>query len=101
MQPIRVSTNVEFESAGISEKHLRAFCFPAPDGGSWPAEPLLFSVESRAELAENDGPDYPYSAYADIYYDDNSILSERYLCFAPGTHDWQRLEMYLRPRLPV
>jgi lysophospholipase L1-like esterase len=97
MEEITVPTVVEFVSAGLNHKHLRAFVFPV----DLPALPLQFSVESRAELGDGDGPDYQYSAYVDIYYADDSVLSETYLCFAPGRHDWQRLEMYLRPRLPI
>ena len=97
MEEINVPTVVEFASAGINHKHLRAFVLPV----DWPACPLRFSVESRAQLGDGDGPDYQYSAYVDIYYADGSVQSETYLCFDPGRHDWQRLEMYLRPRLPI
>ncbi|MFB3892533.1 MAG: hypothetical protein ACE15C_10980 [Phycisphaerae bacterium] len=104
MDGIAVPTVVEFESSGINDKHLRAFCYPAMEG-DWPAEPLMFSVESRAELADDDGPDYQYSAYLDVHYEDGSTLSDTYLCFAPGRQDHPpdgrilRLSRALRHRL--
>jgi hypothetical protein len=96
MKSLEASTQVEFASQDINEKHLRTFVFP----GDRPAVPLLFSVEARAEeLPPWDGPDYQFSAYPSLYFADGTCLQDRFLCFSPGTHDWERQELYLRPRL--
>ncbi len=98
MLPIEIPVAVAFESHDINEKHLRSFVFP----GEFRAVPMTISAESRCSgVPDWDGPDYQYSAYATLFYDDGSQFYHTYLDFDPGDHDWQRLTRYIRPRLPA
>lgn len=98
MLPIEIPQPVAFESQDINEKHLRSFVFE----GEFPAVPLTISAESRCQGVPGwDGPDYQYSAYATLFYDDGSTFCYNFLDFDPGDHGWQRLTRYIRPRLPA
>jgi len=95
---INIPHTIEFASPDINQKHTISHVFLGP----FPATPLRLTCESKAEgIPDWDGPDDQYCVYATIFYEDGSSLFHTHLCFAPGTHDWEKKECYIRPRIGV
>ncbi len=62
--------------------------------------PLYFSAWSKASDVTGQA-NADYSLYLDVLYTDGTNLFGQALEFAPGTHDWQLREGFIRPEKPV
>ena len=98
MSIVRIPDVVRFESKDIRRKHVESVVV-LKDA---PAVPMIFSAESRAKgIPPRDGPDCQYMVYTQCFMTDGSEFAYTYLDFSPGTHGWERVECWCRPRLPI
>jgi acyl-CoA thioesterase-1 len=89
---------MRFESKDIFQKHVRSVVVVKDVG----AVPMRFSAQSRARgIPPWDGPDCQYTIYTQLFMADGSEFTYTYLDFNPGTHGWERVECFVRPRLPI
>jgi cephalosporin-C deacetylase-like acetyl esterase len=64
------------------------------------AQPILLSGWSRAEGVTGN-PDFDYSLYADVTYQDGTSQWAENAAFNTGTHDWQQVRHIITPQKPI